>query len=100
MVGERPCMPGSAGWEGWMFAPLQGAEYERDGCAVARGLFTPEEAAGLCDYYMELRARGSYPGDTAGVDAASSDPLKRFPRMIHMHRWDETSLRWLHLPQR
>ena len=44
---------------------------------------------------MTLCAAGSYPGDTAGVDVTSNDPLKRFPRMIHMHRWDETSLQWL-----
>src|SRR4029079_11521763 len=35
------------------------------------------------------------PGDTAGVDVSSADPLKRFPRMIHMHRWDEISLNWM-----
>jgi hypothetical protein len=44
---------------------------------------------------MELRHKGSYPGDMAGVDSASDDPLVRYPRMIHMHRWDETSLQWL-----
>jgi phytanoyl-CoA hydroxylase len=25
----------------------------------------------------------------------SGDPLQKYPRMIHMHRWDETSLQWL-----
>jgi hypothetical protein len=28
-----------------------------------------------------------------GAEPASNDPLKRYPRMIHMHRWDEISLR-------
>jgi len=75
--------------------PTDLEQYQRDGYAVARGLFSPEECAQLRDHYMDLRARGSYPGDTAGVDIGSADPLKRFPRMIHMHRWDETSLHWL-----
>ena len=44
---------------------------------------------------MRLREAGSYPGDFGGVDPTSEDPLKRYPRMIHMHRWDEVSLRWL-----
>lgn len=70
-------------------------EFEQDGYTVARGLFSPEEVAFYRDHYMKLRAAGSYPGDTVGVDATSNDPLKRFPRMIHMHRWDEISLRWL-----
>jgi phytanoyl-CoA hydroxylase len=78
---------------------MQGTEYretyERDGYVVVRGLFSTDEVAALREHYMALRAQGERPGDFSGVDPASSDPLKRFPRMIHMHRWDETSLRWL-----
>jgi ectoine hydroxylase-related dioxygenase (phytanoyl-CoA dioxygenase family) len=70
-------------------------QFEQNGYTVAKGLFSPEEVAHYRDHYMTLRAAGSYPGDTAGVDVTSNDPLKRFPRMIHMHRWDETSLQWL-----
>jgi hypothetical protein len=69
--------------------------YERDGYYLARGLFGAEEVARLREHYMALRAAGSYPGDFGGVDPTSTDPLKRFPRMIHMHRWDETSLQWM-----
>jgi phytanoyl-CoA hydroxylase len=69
--------------------------YRRDGYHVARGLFSEAEVARLRDHSMELRASGAHPGDFSGVDPGSSDPLKRFPRMIHMHRWDETSLRWM-----
>ncbi len=75
--------------------PEQQVAYRRQGYHLAAGLFSPEEVADLREHYMELRARGSYPGDTAGVDIGAADPLKRFPRMIHMHRWDETSLRWM-----
>lgn len=78
-----------------MFSASQQAGYDHDGYVVGRGLFSPAEAERLRDHYMALRARGSYPGDTAGVDVTSNDPLKRFPRMIHMHRWDETSLQWM-----
>jgi len=69
--------------------------YETDGYAVAQRLFSAEEITALRDHYMTLRESGSYPGDTAGVDAGSQDPLRRYPRMIHMHRWDDVSLRWL-----
>src|SRR5438105_2029274 len=69
--------------------------YDRTGYALARGLFSAEEVADLREHYMRLRAAGSYPGDTAGVVANDADPLRRFPRMIHMHRWDEVSLRWM-----
>lgn len=69
--------------------------YEERGYAVARQLFTHDEVALLREHYMQLRAQGPHPGDLIGVDATSKDPLKRYPRMIHMHRWDEVSLRWL-----
>jgi ectoine hydroxylase-related dioxygenase (phytanoyl-CoA dioxygenase family) len=48
---------------------------------------------------MALRATGPFPGDMVGVDPGSSDPLLKFPRMIHMHRWDETSRQWMTDPR-
>lgn len=71
------------------------AEYDAVGYTVAAGLFSPAEAEVLAEHFMRLRAAGTYDGDFAGVDLSSEDPLKRFPRMIHMHRWDATSLCWL-----
>jgi phytanoyl-CoA hydroxylase len=78
-----------------MFEAVQLEAYQRDGYVVARGLFAVTEAETLRDHFMALRAAGSYPGDSSGVDPQSNDPLKKFPRMIHTHRWDETTLRWL-----
>jgi phytanoyl-CoA hydroxylase len=71
------------------------ASWNEEGFVLARGLFSRSEADGYRDHYMELRAKGSYPGDFEGVDPSSNDPLKKYPRMIHMHRWDEVSLRWM-----
>ncbi len=70
-------------------------QYERDGYLVVRQLFSLDEVEQYRDHFMCLRAQGSYPGDLVGVDSTSHDPLKRYPRMIHMHRWDELSLQWL-----
>jgi len=67
--------------------------YEEQGYAVARQLFTPDEVAVLREHYMRLRAQGPHRGDLVGVDTTSEDPLKRYPRMIQMHHWDEVSLR-------
>ena len=73
-------------------------QYKRDGYTVARGLFPRATVEALCEHFMRLRALGSYPGDSAGIplpgQAGADDPWKRYPRMIHMHRWDETTLRW------
>ena len=69
--------------------------FQANGYVVVAGLFSEDEAAQYRAHYMRLRRHGTYPGDSAGVDIGASDPLQRYPRMIHMHRWDETSLRWL-----
>ncbi len=69
--------------------------FQVHGYVVVEGLFRPEEVAQYRDHYMTLRKHGTYPGDLAGVDNKGNDPLKVYPRMIHMHRWDELSLRWM-----
>ena len=73
--------------------------FDREGYVIARGLFPPDEVAALTDHYMFLRQNGRYKGDSSGVAApngdAAADPLKQFPRMIHMHRWDELSMQWI-----
>jgi ectoine hydroxylase-related dioxygenase (phytanoyl-CoA dioxygenase family) len=68
--------------------------FEDNGYLVVKGLFSPDETAFYRDHYMQMREAGAYPGDYSGVDITSNDPLKRYPRMIHMHRWDDVSLRW------
>jgi len=65
------------------------------GFAVVRQLFSREEAKFYLEHFMQLREKGRYEGDWDGVPAGDHDPLKRYPRMIHMHRWDEASLKWL-----
>ena len=69
------------------------SEFAQNGFYVERGLFSADECDRLIEHYMELR-KEERPGDFSGVDPASQDPLKRFPRMIHMHRWDSTSMEW------
>jgi ectoine hydroxylase-related dioxygenase (phytanoyl-CoA dioxygenase family) len=80
-----------------VFDRAQLEQYARDGYVVAPKLFSDDEVVRLRDHYMRLRESGTYPGDSAGVplNNPDADPLKRYPRMIHMHRWDEVSLRWM-----
>ena len=73
----------------------QKAVYDQNGYVLVKHLFTSEEVEFYKQHYMRLREQGTHPGDFSGVDLTSSDPLKRYPRMIHMHRWDEVSLRWM-----
>jgi hypothetical protein len=73
----------------------QKQQFDERGFLVMKGLFSPAETGRLAGHYMELRQQGSHPGDSAELDRFSDDPLRRFPRMLMMHRWDEVSLRWL-----
>jgi ectoine hydroxylase-related dioxygenase (phytanoyl-CoA dioxygenase family) len=79
--------------------PLVTAEllnhYQQHGYVIVPRLFTAGEVERYRQHFMALREAGTYPGDFSGVDLNSNDPLKRYPRMIHMHRWDETSLNWM-----
>jgi phytanoyl-CoA hydroxylase len=70
-------------------------QFDRHGYVVARGLFAAETVDGLRAHFMALRRRGSHPHDLVGVQPGSRDPLRRYPRMAQMHRWDDTTLRWL-----
>lgn len=69
--------------------------FDGNGYVVVKGIFSPEEVAHYREHFMTLRKHGTYPGDMAGVDTRSNDPLKRYPRMIHMHRWDDVSFQWM-----
>jgi ectoine hydroxylase-related dioxygenase (phytanoyl-CoA dioxygenase family) len=71
------------------------AHFKQNGYVIVRNLFSPEECQTLREHYMTLRASGEKPGDFAGVNATESDPLKKFPRLIHMHRYDKPSLDFL-----
>jgi phytanoyl-CoA hydroxylase len=78
-----------------MLTPAQKQHFDREGYLIYRQLFSQEEIDQLSAHFMELRQQGRHPGDFSGIDVNSSDPLKKFPRMIHMHRWDPLSLQWL-----
>jgi phytanoyl-CoA hydroxylase len=73
--------------------------FDEQGYFVARRLFDDEETRLWRDHFTRLREAGEYPGDVVGIDPESNDPLKKYPRMIHMHRWDSVALDWLLEPR-
>lgn len=72
-------------------------DYSQTGYRIVKALFSPDEVAHYRAHYMALREQQAYPGDFSGVPSHSDkpDPLQQYPRMIHMHRWDDLSLRWM-----
>jgi ectoine hydroxylase-related dioxygenase (phytanoyl-CoA dioxygenase family) len=72
----------------------QQQEFVRDGYTVARGMFAAHEVAAMLDHYMQMNIEHSHKGDVSAI-TEESDPLKRYPRLLQMHRWDEVSLQFL-----
>lgn len=70
------------------------ADFDEQGFAVARGLFSQQECARYIEHYMTLRESGTYPGDYGGEHLTATDPLKKYPRMIQMHEWDALTMEW------
>ena len=73
--------------------------FANNGYAVARNLFSLDEVQGLREHFMKLRAAGPLPYDLAADTPQSQDPLKKYPRMLNMHRLDKTSRNWLLEPR-
>jgi ectoine hydroxylase-related dioxygenase (phytanoyl-CoA dioxygenase family) len=71
--------------------PEQIESFHRDGYHIARGLFSPQEAAEIRDAFMAQNADGPVPGLSEtqrhnGVTYNATDPLHRYPRMMNPHR--------------
>jgi phytanoyl-CoA hydroxylase len=79
--------------------PAQHEHFLEHGYVVVPGLFTEPEVAFYREHYTNMRLEAAYPGDDAGVDSQSHDPLKKYPRMIHMHHWDDHSMNYLLEPR-
>src|SRR5688572_25245320 len=75
-------------------SPEQLADYERDGFAIVRGLFSRDEIATLAARFAEISSGDPMPPYWE-PDRDSSDPLRRYPRIVHPHRFDEMCRRLL-----
>lgn len=68
--------------------------YRESGYLLVTGLFDNKTAERMIDHYMKMRAEGPKPGDSGGTPDEPDDPTHKYPRMINMHRWDETTEGW------
>lgn len=75
------------------------ARFRTEGYLIVKGLFTPEEVADI-EREFEAISHTVVPGHfEPQLDEAVSDPLKRYPRVLHPHRFNEKAKRYmLHRP--
>lgn len=70
-------------------------EYQREGFAIARQLFSQEEVEHYSRYFTDMVERGGDGWAEGGVDASHPDPLKRYPRLLQPHRGDDVALNFM-----
>lgn len=67
----------------------QKAQFDRDGFLAMRGLFSPAEIEEIRGTFMDMAKDGPVPGLSDLPKAgpmSGSDPLARYPRMMHPHK--------------
>jgi len=68
--------------------------YARDGFAVARGLFSPEEVTEVRETFDQLNElRASEPRGDGITDP--NDPLYQWPRIVHPHRFNDVARHYM-----
>jgi ectoine hydroxylase-related dioxygenase (phytanoyl-CoA dioxygenase family) len=70
------------------------ADFERDGYALVRGLFSSEEVNEIKETFERLH-EAQKPTYITDDIRDPSDPLYQWPRIIHPHRFDKTALHYL-----
>lgn len=68
----------------------QVAEYHQNGSLCLRGFFSPSEIEEIREAFMEQAKEGPVPNLSDTIpNLATTDPLARYPRMLHPHRHPE-----------
>lgn len=63
-------------------------QWDTDGFVVARGMFQGDEVDAIREKFDRVAEEGQPIPDYWNPDIDSTDPLKRYPRVMHPHRWD------------
>jgi phytanoyl-CoA hydroxylase len=73
--------------------------FETEGYLIVKGLFSPDELS-VIEETFERISLAPVPGHFEPVlNAETEDPLKRYPRVLHPHRFNETAKKYmLHRP--
>jgi hypothetical protein len=76
--------------------PVENIEqYQTQGFAVARGLFSAEEADFFSQYFTDMVERGGDGWAEGEVDPENEDPLRRYPRLLQPHRGDQVAFNYM-----
>lgn len=66
-------------------------QLKQEGWCLVERMFSEAEVDAYLSHYMAMR-QTSQPGDDWPYEPEASDPLRRYPRIIHPHKFDQKSL--------
>jgi len=83
----------------WLLSTEQLHRYEAEGYLVVKGLFTYQEVEEIRETFEAVSRTVVAGYFEPAIDAEGGDPLKRYPRVIHPHRFHDTAKKYmLHRP--
>ncbi|OAS82765.1 phytanoyl-CoA dioxygenase family protein [Metabacillus elymi] len=75
----------------------QKEQFDSDGYLIVKGLFSSEEIEQLKNRFMQIHSEGPIPGyfSPLSEEDAKGDILKMYPRIMHPHKIDSLSMKYL-----
>jgi ectoine hydroxylase-related dioxygenase (phytanoyl-CoA dioxygenase family) len=75
----------------------QKEQFDSDGYLIVKGLFSSEEIEQLKNRFMQIHSEGPIPGyfSPLSEEEAEGDILKMYPRIMHPHKIDSLSRKYL-----
>ncbi len=70
-------------------------QFQSDGFTVVPALLDSDEVDDIRAEFMELERRGPIPGHFEPTNADPNDPLTRFPRVMHPHKFNDLARSYL-----
>ncbi len=95
---EATRAPATAGVDRAFLPDAERQRFVDDGYAIVRGLFSAQEIAEICAEFTAIHAAGPVPGyfEPVRTEAdGTTDVLHAYPRVMHPHRFNVLSMRYL-----
>ncbi|MFC0213364.1 phytanoyl-CoA dioxygenase family protein [Paenibacillus chartarius] len=79
--------------------PEQKDQFDTEGYLIVRGLLTAEEVNEIKDTFEQI-SHTTVPGYfEPDLSADNTDPLKRYPRIVHPHRFNDVAMKYMLHPK-
>jgi phytanoyl-CoA hydroxylase len=93
---ETESLPDNGGADSMRLDTDKNEQYASLGFTVFKKFFSPGECDLMREHFLDLIQNNGGGGFAETIpDVASSDPLKRYPRLLHPHRGDDMAMNYM-----